>query len=173
MLGAQNANAMWGLVIAIPAVGLGVLAVLLWLGARERRTTESELTALRSMSSTEAEQQALLLLARHEMFQTHPATQQINHPDLPSHVNALSNRYDEIVRGEFWIGTAALTQPARLPGFIKIGEDFEFTEILVRPGDQKIYISYGEGPPSSSTLETEETIWHEILIASGVQLTGA
>jgi hypothetical protein len=116
MLGAQNANAMWGLVIAIPAVGLGVLAVLLWLGARERRTTESELTALRSMSSTEAEQQALLLLARHEMFQTHPATQQINHPDLPSHVNALLNRYDEIVRGEFWIGTAALTQPARLPG---------------------------------------------------------
>jgi hypothetical protein len=82
-------------------------------------------------------------------------------------VNALPNRYDEIVRGEFWIGTAALTQPARLPGFIKIGEDFEFTEILVRPGDQKIYVSYGEGPQSFSTLETEETIWHEIIIASG------
>ncbi len=111
------------------------------------------------MSSTEAERQALVLLGRHEMFHTRPATQQINHPDLPSHVNALLNRYEEIVRGEFWIGTAALTQPARLPGFIKIGEDFEFTEILV--------------PELSSTLETEETIWHEIIIASGVQPTGA
>ena len=107
------------------------------------------------------------------MFQTRPAAQQINNPDLPSHVNDLLNRYDEIVRGEFWIGAAALTQPTRLPGFIKIGEDFEFTEILVRPGDQKIHISYGEGPQSSATLETEETIWHEIIIASGVQPTGA
>ncbi len=164
---------MWWLVIAIPAVGLGALAGLLWLGARERRTTGAELATLRSMSGAEAEQKALALLGRDEMFHTRPATQQINRPDLPAHVNALLNRYDEIVRGEFWIGTAALTQPARLPGFIKIGEDFEFTEILVRPGDQKIYISYGEGPQSSSTLETEETNWHEIVIASGVQPAGA
>ena len=163
---------MWWLVIAIPATGLGALAVLLWLGARERRTTSSELAALRSLSSAEAEHKALVLLGRDEMFHTRPATQQIDHPDLPSHVNALLNRYGEIVRGEFRIGTAALTQPARLPGFIKIGEDFEFTEILVRPGDQKIYISYGEGPQSSSTLETEETIWHEIIIASGVRPPG-
>ena len=158
---------MWWLVIAIPAAGLGVLAVLLWLGARERRATASELAALRSMSSAEAEQQALALLRRADVFQTRPATQQITRQDLPGHVNALLNMYDEIARGEFWIGTAALTQPARLPGFIKIGEDFEFTEILVRPGDQRIYISYGEGPQSSSTLEMEETIWHEILMASG------
>ena len=158
---------MWWLLIAIPAAGLGVIAVLLWRGARARGATQAQLTAVRSMSSAAAEQQALALLRRHDVFQTRPATHPVNRPDLPSHVSALLNQYEEVVRGEFRISTAALTQPARIPGFIKIGEDFEFTEILVRPGDPKIYISYGEGPQSSSTLAATETIWHEIITAAG------
>jgi len=161
------------IVLGIPAAVLGVLGVLLWLGARERREAASELAKLRALSDVEAERTALELLHRQALFQTRRATKPVDNPALPSHVVALLNRYEEVTCGEFWIGTAALTQHARLRGFIKIGEDSDFTEILVRPGDPKIYVSYGEGPQSSSTLETEPTVWHELIVASGVKPTGA
>jgi hypothetical protein len=164
---------MWWIALAVPAVALSVLGVLLWLGARERRGAGSELAVIRALSDIEAEQTALELLNRQTIFQTRRATKQVNNPGLPSHVVALLNRYEQVTCGEFWIGTDALTQQARLPGFLKIGEDSEFTEILVQPGDPKIYVSYGEGPQSSSTLETEPTIWHEIIVASGVKPSDA
>jgi hypothetical protein len=158
---------MWWIVVAMPAAVLAVLGVLLWLGARERRRTGAELAVLSGLPDTEAEAKAVSLLSRPDLFQTRRATRPFANPDLPGHVVALFNRYEHVRCGEFWIGRAALAEPARLPGFLKIGEDLEFTEILVRPGDPRIYISYGAGPPSSATLETEPTIWHEILIASG------
>jgi hypothetical protein len=159
---------MWWIVIAMPAVVLGVLGVLLWLGARERRAIGAELAVLRGLPDAEAEERALSLLNRPDLFQTRPATSPFANPELPVHVVALLNRYERVTCGEFWIGREALAQPARLPGFLKIGEDLEFTEILVRPGDPRIYTAYGEGPPSAATLETEPTIWHEIIMASGV-----
>ena len=162
---------MWWLVIAIPGVVLGVLGVLGWLGAGGRRETGAALAGLRAMPDTEAEQRALDLLGR-PPFHVRRATKPLTNPDMPSQVVALLNRYEEVSCGEFWIGIAALTQPTRLPGFIKIGEDSEFTEILVRPGDPKIYISSGEGPQSAMTLETERTIWHVIIIASGSDPSG-
>jgi len=160
---------MWWIAIAIPAVVLTILGVLLWIGAREHRKAGSELAALRALSEIDAKRLALELLERQDMFHSRKAMHPVDNSGLPDHVVDLLSRYDEVEYGEFWIGTAALSQPACLPGYIKIGEDSEFTEILVRPGDRRIFVSYGEGPRSSSTLETEPTVWHEIIVASGIK----
>jgi hypothetical protein len=157
---------MWWLVVAIPTVVLGGLSVLVWMGARERRGAASELALIRAMSESDAEKVALGLMTR-PPFHVRKARAPLSSPELPSHVRSLFDRYEEVVCGEFRLATEALTQPARLPGFIKIGEDSEFTEILVRLGDPRIYISYGEGPQSEKTMETEPTIWHAIIVASG------
>ena len=157
---------MWWLVIAIPTAVLGGLSVLLWLGARERRGAASELAVIRAMSESDAEKWALDLM-KQPPFHVRQATTALTDSTLPVHVRSLFDRYEEVVCGEFRLATEALTQPARLPGFIKIGEDSEFTEILVRPGDPRIYISYDEGPQSEKTMETEPTIWHSIIVASG------
>ena len=160
---------MWWIAIAIPALVLAILGALLWIGARERRSAGSELAALRAMPEVDAKRLALELLERQDMFDVREAVHSVDNSGLPDHVVDLLNRYDEVKYGEFWIGTAALSEPSTRPGYIKIGEDSEFTEILVRPGDRRIYVSYGEGPQSSLTLETEPTVWHEIIIASGIK----
>jgi len=164
---------MWWLVVAIPAVAFTVLGVLLWLGARERRRTNAELAAITSLPVAVAQERALALLERPDIFQTTRASTPFTRSDLPSHVVALFVLFDHVGCGEFWLGREALSQSARLPGFIKIGEDCEFTEILVRPGDPLIYVSYGDGPQTERTLETVPSVWHELLIAPGVPAESA
>jgi len=154
--------------IVIPVVALAILGALVRRGAREQRVTELELATIRALSEPDAERFAQELLARPGLFQTRPASKPFTDPDVPPHVRALLDQFEEVVCGELWVGVAALNQPARLPGYPKIGEDSEFTEILVRPGDSKIHVSYGDGPQSLSTLETETSIWHEIIVASGL-----
>lgn len=140
---------MWQLIIAIPSVLLGGLGVLLWMGARERRGTFVRMTRLRRMSDSEAKKLALEIMAR-PPFHVRAASKVLVNPDLPSHVLSLFGFYEEVTRGEFWLGTSALDQTPRLSGFIKIDEDSEFTEILVRPGDSKIIVASGHEPPSAS-----------------------
>jgi len=154
--------------VAIPAVALAGLGVLIWLGAEERSGFEVELASVRALSEADAERLAIDLLTRPGLFQTRAASAAFTSQEVPSHVRSLLSRFEEIVRGEFWVGVAALEQRARLPGFLKIGEDSELTQILVRPGDSRIHVSYGEGPRSVSTVETAPTIWHQIIVVSGV-----
>src|SRR5262245_48328909 len=99
---------MWWIAIAVPVVVLAVLGVLLWLGSRERREAGSELAAIRAMPDSDARRLALALLDRQDLFQTRKAAQPVDNSALPSHVVELFARYDEVTRGEFWIGKAAL-----------------------------------------------------------------
>lgn len=167
--GVGRLRAMWiglGVILAI----LGGVAILMWLGSKERKVTEAELAAVRSLSSADAEALALDLLKRPDLFETEPAVALPLPHDLPEHVQALFAQYASIRRGEFILSINSLAQEALLPGFFKVGEDFEFTEILVRSNDNRVYVSYGEGPRSEKTLEPEETIWHEIIMASGIKV---
>jgi hypothetical protein len=157
----------WILVL-IPVVILSVIGVMLRLGRKEHQSAASELALIRALSETEAEQLAMMLIKRPGLFKVQNASVPFGNPDVPTHVRELLSRFDEIASGEFWIGVSALAQTARVAGFLKIGEDSELTELLVKPGDSRIYVSYDEGLPASSTLETEPSIWHEIVIASGV-----
>ena len=79
------------------------------------------------------------------------------------------NRYEEIVCGEFWVSRLALSQFPRIAGYTKIGEDFEFEEILVQSGDERIFLSY-EDLPSNEPLDPVPSLWHEIIKVSGVKV---
>jgi len=157
----------WGLSVA--AVILGLVGALLWLGAREHRGIKRELEEIARLPEAKARTIALGLLARGDLFTSTLATEPLLNAALPAGVRELLGRYEEIGRNEFWIGRAALAQCARHAGFLKIGEDAEFEEILVRPGDERIHLSSGEGPIREPT-ETVPSIWHQLIIVSGVKL---
>jgi hypothetical protein len=155
------------LVVAIPVAIFSVLAILLSLGARERKVAEVEFRHIAALSETDAKMLALQLLERPGLFSTKPAEGPLAAFELPSSVSELLEMYDEIVKGEFWVGRSALTQVPRVPGYTKIGEDFEFEQMLVRSGDQRIYSSYEESP-STSPMEFMPTLWHKIVAISNV-----
>jgi hypothetical protein len=159
----------WGLAVAV--VILGSLGVLLWLGAREHRGTKRDLEEIDSLPEAKARTIALELLARRDLFTSKLATETLTNPSLPASVREVLERYEEIVRDEFWVGRAALSQSTRRAGFTKIGEDEEFEEILVRPGDERIHLSFGHVPNNEPT-ETVPTLWHQLIIVSGVKLHG-
>ena len=158
-------NPAW-LLILIPGVGFLVFGLLLWSGAKERRTAEATLASIRALSDADAEHLAILLLARPDLFQTRPASGPIRHPALPPSVLSLFGRFEEVVSGEFFVSTDSIQPSERLPGYLKIGEDSEFTEILVKPGSSRLFVLPGEGP--GLPVEEEPSIWHELIIVSGV-----
>ena len=159
---------MW-IAVVIVAVLLGGLGLLLWQGARERRGTKRESDRIKALSPPEARTIALQLLGDQELFQCKAASATDPLPILPQSVTDLLTRFDEIVRGDSGSVCSALVQPARKPGYRKIGEDFEFTELLVRPDSEAVYVSYGEGPPDEAP-DAVATAWHLIIQVSGVRV---
>jgi hypothetical protein len=90
---------------------------------------------------------------------------------LPAAVADILSEYEEVVRGEFWIGRSALSERARIPGFIKIGKDFEFCELMVKPTGPEIYSSYGDGDDEPREApEVSPTVWHKILEVAEVKV---
>ena len=158
-------NPMW-LVLVLPALVLGALGVLLWLGAKERRRTEAALASIRDLSCQAAERLAMALLNRPGLFGVVPAPVPFSHPGVPPHVVSLFNHFAEVARGEFRIAQDLLPRSPRLSGFIKIGEDPALPEILVKPGASEVFVQPGEGP--AQPLEPEPTVWHLIITASGL-----
>lgn len=157
----------WALLIGFAI--LGGIALLIWLGRREHRHTETELQQFYALPESEARAWALRLLDQPGLFQCKPAGGPLATVALPQSVAETLARFEEITRGEFWVGRRALKEKPVLSGYIKIGVDFEFEEILVREGSGEIHLSYGpehgREPP-----ERMPTLWHKLILASGVPL---
>jgi hypothetical protein len=156
-------------VVSLLFAGLGILGLL---GARERKVIEAGLQCLEALAEAEARIYALELLQRPGLFAATRARGNLEALNLPSGVSELLSQYEEVVRGEFWVGRAALDQPARVQGYVKIGEDFEFEEIVVRAGDSRVYSSYGDAPVQDP-MESVRTVWHKIIEVSGLPLVRA
>ena len=149
------------IVAAVVAVGLAGFAYLLWIGKREHQQADRELARVRALPAADAKRRALQLLRDGGAWQVRPAVGAPNATTPPA-VAELLGEYEEIVRGEFWIGRSALREPARLPGFIRVGGDFEYCELMVKDTGLELFSSYGEGEPQER-LESSPTIWHKIL----------
>jgi hypothetical protein len=146
---------------AVVAVGWAGLAYLLSVGKREHQQAERELARVRALSPADAKRRALQVLRDGAEWQVRPAVGPPN-ATIPPAVSDLLGEYEEIVRGEFWIGRSALREPARLPGFIKVGGDFEYCELMVKDAGLELFSSYVEGEHREK-LESSPTIWHKIL----------
>ena len=154
--------------LAVVAVLWGGLALLLARGRKEYQEVERELARVRSLSPARAKELARALVRGGEGWQLRIADGPAQFPLRPAVADIL-DAYDEIVRGEFWIGRSALRDAARIPGFIKIGEDFEFCELMVKPTGMEVFSSYGEGEPREPP-EVSATVWHKIREASDVKV---
>ncbi len=150
--------------IFIVAAVLGVVGVLVFLGRREHAVANREFRAIVAIPVSEARLKAETLLQT-GMFKVIPATVAPTNARLPREVRTLFGQYREISSHEFWLGHAALSESARLPGHIKIGGDSEFEEILVAPDEDTLWLSYplGELGKNPGSLPS---VWYKILVAA-------
>jgi hypothetical protein len=149
--------------IIVVALFVG-LAILLRQGTHEHAKSQSELDRIRALSTSDAEGLARRLLARPEIFDVTVSRKPCEVDGLPSSVFTLLSEYDEVAAGEFWIGRHALSEQARRNGYIKLGGDAEFTEVLAAKGDSRVFVEYGEQPPDEEP-EVQESVWH-LLVAT-------
>jgi hypothetical protein len=150
--------------ISIAAAVLLVVLVLIAIGRHEHTRTTIAHAAILSMPVELARAKATALIEAGG-FSTVPPTGDLDLRTLPAGVGELLGRYQEISKHEFWLGRAALSEAARLSGYIKIGGDSEFEEVLVKPSDERVFLSYsaefiGENP------EVLPSVWHEILLVA-------
>ncbi len=167
--GAQSESRVIWIVPAVAALFLAPLAFLMWAGRKERRDTNAALQRVRALAAPDAKAMALRLLADAGVFQCTPAVASSALPPLPLSVADLFAQYEEVARGEFWLGRCALSQPSRVPGYLKIGEDFEFAQVLTRPEGIQVFTSYGEAS-SDEPLDSLPTVWHKIIEVSQVRV---
>ena len=142
--------------------------MLIWLGSREYRQISTELNNLYSLPEPEAKKWALRLIEE-GLFQCKSASSVIKKSSIPDGAFEILDRFDEISRNEFWIARNALSDKASIDGFVKIGGDAGFEEILVRAGSNEVYLSYGP-KHGKKPLEEIPSLWHLLIIASGVDL---
>ena len=159
--GAGMATVFW-----IVFAAMFALAILLWLGAKEHAQTRAELDAINALPVDAAEALARGLLTRPGLFQCTLASGPISGGEVPASVAELLNQYEEVLKGEFWIGRQALKETPRLAGYIKVGEDFEFTQVLARTGDARVFVAYGDQPVSEEP-EIQASVWHLLIAVSG------
>jgi hypothetical protein len=64
------------------------------------------------------------------------------------------------IRGDFCVGRQIVGDSALRNGFLKIGYDFASSELVVRPGEDSVYIV----TDSEHILDGDPTIYHNILL---------
>jgi hypothetical protein len=147
--------------IAVVAVLWGGFALLLARGRKEYQQIEGELAKVRALPPPKAKELALALLRGGHGWQVRVAEGPAD-SSLPPAVADILGEYEEVVRGEFWVGRSALRDAARISGFFKIGEDFEFCELMVNATGPEVFSSYGDVEPREPP-EVSPTVWHKIL----------
>lgn len=111
------------------------------MGRREYRSVNSKIQTIRALSIPDARSKATSPL-QSEAFAVVPATNAIAEGTLPTEVRDLFGQYEEISLHECWLGHRALLESARLPGYIKVGGDGGFEELLVLPGNGTLFLSH-------------------------------
>ncbi len=151
-------------VLTVLAIAV-LLGLLLLLGRREHSGVAKELRLISETPLLEARAKAESMLSSATVFKVRTASKPAPVADLPPEVARLFANYEDIVCHEFWLGHAALLEPARLPNYIKIGGDSGFAQILVRPNEETVWISYPEDAADMGT-ESLPSVWHKLLVAA-------
>jgi hypothetical protein len=142
-------------------------ALRLWLRWKQsgelNRKIEEQLSLARNLSSSEAEQRALVLLNDFSKFQIvmNPAP-----PDslaqLGPSLQKFFSSFESVkeTNGDTLLDRAEIG-PSRLrEGFLRIGTDMDSTEIVVRPHEDTIHIIGSPGPDEISDADGFPTVYH-------------
>lgn len=87
--------------------------------------------------------------------------------ELPAELVAFLAKYESVrtVDGEFNVAWKLIGKSDFRPGFLRIGTDFDYTEVVVKPGVETIYEIDG-GESGESEMTSFPSIFHLIVLRS-------
>ena len=132
--------------------------------SRANRQAREDIQRVLALPFHEVKQHALDLIADPRRFRTIAGNVSTN-PEierLGPILREFFSRFESIqeIHGDFSVSRQAVGSSALRPGFLKIGSDFEFSELVTRPGEDEVFIVTGADHP----LDGLPTIYHNIYL---------
>ncbi len=128
------------------------------------REAREDIQRVRALPFDNVKQRALDLIADTRRFRCvteslsgNPAIERLGPilRDFFSHFESVQE-----INGDFSVSRQAVGDSSLRPGFLKIGSDFEHSELVARPGDDEVFIvTDGE-----HVLDGDPTIYHNICL---------
>jgi len=131
---------------------------------REYQDAQAYIQKVLALPFNEVKQQALNLIADSHRFHTIEAPP-ANNPAierLGPVLREFFSRFESVrdMQGDFYVGRSAIGDSCLRPGFVKIGSDFESSELVVRPGEDRVFIV----TDPEHRLDGLPTIYHNICL---------
>ncbi|MCI0620232.1 MAG: hypothetical protein L0387_00905 [Acidobacteria bacterium] len=128
---------------------------------------DKEEEALLSLSIEEAKRRATSVLRDQRRFtvMVRPGVDDTLLKVLAPGLAQFFSEYESVraVRGDLYLARNAISASSLKGGLIRIGTDIEHSEVVVKPGDEPVYVTDGT-ESADEELETYPSIYHHVLI---------
>jgi hypothetical protein len=140
-----------------------------WLSSRTTgsptyKKTVAEIERIRALPTEQVKQHALEMILDPRRFRT--ATEPLSPNPLIEKLGPLLRdffeRFESVeeIYGDFKVSRRAVSPSTIRPGFIKIGTDFEHSELITQVGDDRVYIV----TDAEHVISPSPTIYHDICL---------
>jgi hypothetical protein len=130
---------------------------------------KKELAAARALSQKEAQERAIALLLDGNLYRVieNPIQKDSLH-SLGPELQKFFSRFEKAqqIRGELVLNRTGIGESSLRKGFLKIGTDVDFTEIVARPDEDTIYMIDGSETEDKLIGEGYPTIFHYIVAST-------
>jgi hypothetical protein len=132
----------------------------------EHRQAVADIALVNSLPLEAAKRKALTLISDTKRFRTKPASSQWDNVIAKQLGPATASFFDayesvEEIGREFAVGRAAVRASSLRQGFLRIGSDFESSELVLRPGEDRVFIVTD---PEHDLDSGSTTIFHAICL---------
>lgn len=123
-----------------------------------------DIQTVRALPFDVVKQHALGLIADPRRFET--ITENLSHNPAIERLGPLLrdffSRFESVreINGDFFVSRKAVGNSSLRPGFLKIGSDFESSELVTRPGEDEVFIV----TDAEHVLDGLPTIYHNICL---------
>lgn len=149
----------------------GLVRLLVVLGKMDTATKHAQerLDRARALPISVARERALKLLSDPNQFNVVKAAASVDTPNLGDTTREFFSGFESVfaIRGETRIERSKIFSSALRKGFIRIGSDSDFTEIVTRPGQDETFVVDGTEPSDPPSREGYPTIYHLIVAHYG------
>ncbi|HYL84801.1 MAG TPA: hypothetical protein VE263_11245 [Candidatus Angelobacter sp.] len=130
---------------------------------------KKELAAARALSQKEAQERAIALLLDGNLYRVieNPIPKDSLH-SLGPELQKFFTRFEKAqqIRGDLVLNRTGIGESSLRKGFLKIGTDIDFTEIVARPDEDTVYMIDGSETEDELNGEGFPTIFHYIVAST-------
>ena len=133
------------------------------------QAAKNELAAARALSLREAEERAIALLLDENLYRiVELPVSEDSLPSLGPELRRFYSRFENVrqIRGDMVLDRTGIAASTLHKGFLKIGTDIDFTEIIARPHADTIYMIDGSEAEDDLFGEGFPTIFHYIVAST-------